>query len=160
MPKTEQISVDMDINQIKGILPQRYPFLMVDRILEVKPSDHSDGRTGRKVVIQKNVTVNEPYFTGHFPDFPLMPGVLQIEGMAQACAINNYEEPIEGEEMVITGVNKAKFRRPVVPGDVLHISSIIRKHRSRFAIFECQVIVGNDVVAEAEIMASRIRTVG
>tara|TARA_B100000749_G_scaffold280896_1_gene280680 strand:- start:51729 stop:52211 length:483 start_codon:yes stop_codon:yes gene_type:complete len=158
MTKPVDLKVPLSVNQVKKMLPQRYPFLMVDRVIEVVPSASQDGFTGRKVVIQKNVSVNEPYFNGHFPDYPLLPGVMQVEGMAQACAVCSYTGKNEGQEMVITGINKARFRRPVVPGDILKIEATIIRYRSKIAIFHCIAMVDGEVVSEAEIMASSAQT--
>src|SRR4051812_35856347 len=102
----------LDINQIQGILPHRYPFLLVDRIVEVVPK--------QRIVGLKNVTVNEPFFQGHFPGYPLMPGVLMVEAMAQTGGILLLLDLPEGDRadklIVFTGIEKAKFRKPVTPG--------------------------------------------
>ncbi len=103
----------MDVVQIQGILPHRYPFLLIDRVLEITPR--------QRIVAIKNVTVNEPFFNGHFPGYPIMPGVLQIEAMAQAGgALLLTEVPDRDSKLIVfTGIENAKFRRPVVPGDQL-----------------------------------------
>ncbi len=104
-----------DIQAILGLLPHRYPFLLIDRIVEFE--------RGKRLVAIKNVTINEPFFQGHFPDFPIMPGVLVIEAMAQAGAIIMMGEMPDRDKKlaVFTGIDKAKFRRPVTPGDQLRI---------------------------------------
>src|SRR3954470_5782088 len=105
----------MDITQIQGILPHRYPFLLIDRIVEIVPKE--------RIVAIKNVTVNEPFFQGHFPGYPLMPGVLMVEAMAQAGGLLLLTEIAErGQKLIVfTGIEKAKFRRQVTPGDQLRI---------------------------------------
>src|SRR6201996_9162344 len=101
----------LDINQIMAILPHRYPFLLIDRVLEVARR--------QRIVAVKNVTINEPFFEGHFPGFPIMPGVLMVEAMAQAGGIIMMHELEDRHSklVVFTGIEKAKFRRPVTPGD-------------------------------------------
>src|SRR5262245_50442337 len=105
----------LDINQIQAILPHRYPFLLIDRVLEIERK--------QKIVALKNVTINEPFFSGHFPGFPIMPGVLIVEAMAQAggALLLTEVEDRNGKLIVFTGIEKARFRRPVVPGDQLRI---------------------------------------
>ena len=105
----------MDINQIQALLKHRYPFLLLDRVLELDRM--------KRVVAVKNVTINEPFFTGHFPGFPIMPGVLIVEAMAQAggALLLTEVEDRSGKLIVFTGIEKAKFRRPVVPGDQLRL---------------------------------------
>ncbi len=105
----------MDVNDIQRILPHRYPFLLIDRVIEVVPR--------QRIVALKNVTVNEAFFSGHFPNFPIMPGVLMIEAIAQAGGTLLLTEVPDRDNklMVFTGIEKAKFRRPVVPGDQLRI---------------------------------------
>jgi 3-hydroxyacyl-[acyl-carrier-protein] dehydratase len=105
----------LDINQIQAILPHRYPFLLIDRVLEIERK--------KKIVAVKNVTINEPFFAGHFPGFPIMPGVLIVEAMAQAggAMLLTEVEDRSNKLIVFTGIEKARFRRPVVPGDQLRI---------------------------------------
>jgi 3-hydroxyacyl-[acyl-carrier-protein] dehydratase len=105
----------LDINQIQAILPHRYPLLLIDRVLEIERK--------KKIVAIKNVTINEPFFTGHFPGFPVMPGVLIVEAMAQAggALLLTEVEDRNGKVIFFTGIEKAKFRRPVVPGDQLRL---------------------------------------
>ncbi len=110
-----EATVAMDIVEIMSILPHRYPLLLIDRILEMEPR--------KRIVAIKNVTFNEPHFTGHFPDYPIMPGVLMVEAMAQAGGALMLTEISDRDErlMVFAGIENAKFRRPVVPGDQLRI---------------------------------------
>jgi 3-hydroxyacyl-[acyl-carrier-protein] dehydratase len=112
---TTEKSGPLDINQIQAILPHRYPFLLIDRVLEIERK--------KKIVAIKNVTINEPFFAGHFPGFPIMPGVLIMEAMAQAGGAMLLTEVTDrsGKLIVFTGIEKARFRRPVVPGDQLRI---------------------------------------
>lgn len=105
----------LDINQIQAILPHRYPFLLIDRVLEIERK--------KKIVAIKNVTINEPFFAGHFPGFPIMPGVLIVEAMAQAggALLLTEVDDRSGKLIVFTGIERARFRRPVVPGDQLRL---------------------------------------
>ena len=110
------MSTEIDVNRIMKMIPHRYPILLVDRILELTP--------GESAVALKNVTVNEPHFMGHFPGFPVMPGVLIIEAMAQTAALVVVEtlgEQAEGKVVYFMTIDNARFRKPVVPGDSLHI---------------------------------------
>ena len=113
----------MDIQEISAILPHRYPFLLVDRILEIDP--------GKRIVGLKNVSVNEPFFQGHFPNHPIMPGVLIIESMAQVGGVLAYKSSKENEGKLVffLGIDKAKFRRPVYPGDQLRIEVTVIRER-------------------------------
>ena len=110
----------LDALAIRAILPHRYPFLLIDRVIEIE--------TGKHIVAIKNVTQNEPFFQGHFPDFPVMPGVLQVEALAQTGAIVVLTMPEnEGKIVFLTGVDEFKFRRPVMPGDVLTLRAEMDK---------------------------------
>ena len=135
----------MDIIEIMSILPHRYPFLLIDRVIEIEP------RT--RVVAIKNVTINEPHFVGHFPDYPIMPGVLTIEAMAQAGGTLLLTEIPDRDNklMVFTGIEEAKFRRPVVPGDQLRIEVTVLNWRSRAVKMRGICTVEGKVVAEATI---------
>src|SRR5579871_3848345 len=115
----------MDILEIMSILPHRYPFLLIDRVVEMERK--------QRIVAIKNVTMNEPYFQGHFPDYPIMPGVLMVEAIAQAGgALLLTEVPDrDGKLMVFTGIERAKFRRPVVPGDVVRIEVDVLQWKPR-----------------------------
>ncbi len=136
---------ELDIEAIKEILPHRYPFLLVDRITELVP--------GKRVVGLKNITVNEPFFQGHFPQRAIMPGVLIIEVMAQigGVMILSVEEH-RGKLAYIGTVDNAKFRRPVVPGDTLEVEVELLRLRGNMGKVKCVARVGGEEAAEAEIM--------
>jgi 3-hydroxyacyl-[acyl-carrier-protein] dehydratase len=135
----------LDITEIMQILPHRYPFLLIDRVIELVPK--------KRIVAIKNVTINEPYFQGHFPTYPIMPGVLMVEAMAQAGgALLLTEIPDrEGKLMLFTGIDQAKFRAPVVPGDQVRIELEVLKMRSRGATMRGNAYVDSKLVCEAEI---------
>ena len=137
----------LDVNAIKRIMPHRYPFLFVDRIIDLIP--------GKKVVGIKNVTVNEPFFEGHFPERPIMPGVLLIEGMAQVGGILMLDSEVRTDNKMIffTGINKAKFRKPVEPGDQIRFELEIIKRRQTLCVMAGKGYVRDDVVVEAELSA-------
>lgn len=137
----------LDINEIKKYIPHRYPFLLVDKIVEMEK--------GKSVVGIKNVTTNEPFFQGHFPKFPVMPGVLIIEGMAQtACVFASIELGKNKDSIAFfMGIDKAKFRKPVVPGDQLRFELEVIKKRGTIFRFRGNAFVDEKLVAEAEIMA-------
>jgi 3-hydroxyacyl-[acyl-carrier-protein] dehydratase len=145
----------MDIVEIMSILPHRYPFLMIDRVLEMEPQ--------QRIVAIKNVTINEPFFQGHFPDYPIMPGVLMIEAMAQTGgALLLTEIPDRGDKlMVFTGIEDARFRRPVTPGDQLRIEVTVVNWRSRAVKMQGVITVNGKVVCDATItcqLVPRVRT--
>lgn len=133
----------LDINQIQGILPHRYPFLLVDRVIEVVPR--------QRIVAIKNVSINEPFFQGHFPGYPLMPGVLMVEAMAQAGGVLLLTEVPDraGKLIVFTGIERAKFRKPVTPGDQLRIVVEVLAFRRNVARIDGKIYVGDKLVAEA-----------
>lgn len=135
----------LDIAAIKEILPHRYPFLLVDRVLELDP--------GKRAVGIKNVTVNEEFFQGHFPQRPIMPGVLVIEAMAQIGGIMILAvEEHRGKLAFLGTIDNAKFRRPIVPGDTLNIEVVLIRARGNTGKVHCTARVEDQVVAEAEIM--------
>lgn len=135
----------LDIKQIQEILPHRYPFLLVDRILSVEE--------GKKAVGIKNVSVNEPFFQGHFPGSPVMPGVLILEAMAQVGAVAVLKMPeFAGKIALFAGMDKVRFRRQVVPGDVLRIEVEVQKLRGAFGKSYSAAYVGDEMAAEAEMM--------
>ena len=138
-----------DIQRIMELLPHRYPFILVDRVLSLDP--------GKKIVALKNVTINEPFFQGHFPGQAVMPGVLIIEAMAQAGGLLAYESgPADkhGQLIYFMGMDKVRFRKPVVPGDQLIFEARILKMRTKVAKMAGTAFVDNQLVAEAELMAS------
>lgn len=135
----------MDIHEIQRLLPHRYPFLLIDRIIEMEP--------GKRIVGLKNVTINEPYFVGHFPGLPIMPGVLILESMAQAGGVlvkKSMNVPDE-KLMFFMGIDKAKFRRPVVPGDQVRLEIDVLSLHARFARVRGKAYVDGALVAEAEL---------
>lgn len=140
----------LDIRAVLEHLPHRYPFLLVDRVLELEP--------GKRIVAIKNVTINEPHFTGHFPHLPVMPGVLQIEALAQAAGILSFQTmgrvSDAGSVYYFVGIDNARFKRPVVPGDQLRLEvEIVRVARSIWK-YAGRATVDGQVAAEAELMCT------
>jgi beta-hydroxyacyl-ACP dehydratase FabZ len=135
----------LDINEIQTILPHRYPFLLVDRIVELE---------SERVVGIKNVTLNEPFFGGHFPDFPVMPGVLIVEAMAQAAGVLVLKSIADREKklVLLVAIENARFRKPVVPGDTLRLEMTVVKRRASVAKMAGRATVDGQTVAEAEVM--------
>ena len=140
----------MDISKILDYLPHRYPFLLVDRVLSCEP--------GKRLAALKNVTINEPFFQGHFPHHPVMPGVLIIEAMAQACAILTFHtEQHQADERLIylfVGIDNARFKKPVVPGDSMRLEVVLERHVRGIWKFTAQAMVEDALVAEAGIMCT------
>ena len=137
-----------DINEILKILPHRYPFLLVDKILNVE--------AGKKIVAVKNVSVNEPQFTGHFPNQPIMPGVLIVEALAQAAGIlvaKSLDISKEGRSVYLTSIENAKFRKIVQPGDVLELKVEVKQNRGFMWKFYGQAMVNGQLVAESSFSA-------
>jgi 3-hydroxyacyl-[acyl-carrier-protein] dehydratase len=138
----------MEIKEIMTIVPHAYPFLLVDRILEIEP--------GKRIVGIKNVTYNEPFFPGHFPGRPIMPGVLIVEAMAQTAGMLVFKSlPAEQYKTPVyfLGIDHVRFRKPVVPGDQLRLELEITKHRQSIWGFKGNALVEGKVVAEAELLA-------
>ena len=140
----------LDIRQILGILPHRYPFLLVDRIVSME--------AGKRVVGIKNVTFNEPFFQGHFPGNPVMPGVLIVEAMAQVGAVLLLRGVPDREHKLVyfAGIDRARFRRPVTPGDQVRFEVEVLKVRSRSARLRGEAFVDGALVAEAELFSSMV----
>jgi 3-hydroxyacyl-[acyl-carrier-protein] dehydratase len=136
----------MDIKWIQNFLPHRYPFLLVDRVIEIDP--------GKKAVGIKNVTINEEFFQGHFPGNPIMPGVLIIEAMAQLAGVLAFNSgATKGTSVYFLSIEKAKFRRPVVPGDQIKLEITVSQHRGNVWKFSGSAVVDEKVAAEAEFTA-------
>ena len=138
----------MDILDIMSILPHRYPFLLIDRILEAEPR--------KRIVAIKNVTINEPHFQGHFPDYPIMPGVLMVEAIAQAGGALLLTEYADRNDklMVFTSIDSAKFRRPVVPGDQLRIEVTVLNWRTSAVKMRGVATVEGKIACEATVMCA------
>ena len=135
----------MDVNEILGMLPHRYPFMLVDRIIEIDVEN-------QRIVGYKNLTFNESFFQGHFPGEPVMPGVMQLEAMAQVAGILlNKVGGREGQIAYFMSIDKAKFRRKVIPGDTLRMEVQVTRLRSRMATVEAKSYVGDDVASQAEL---------
>ena len=144
------LPMEMDIDQIMNLLPHRYPFLLVDRVLEIEQGSYAIGL--------KNVTINDNFFPGHFPQRPIMPGVLMVEAMAQVGGLIMLDPAAAGEggtqqEFFFAGIDGVKFRRPVVPGDQLVMKVVLTKMNKRFGIAKMkgQCFVGEDLACEAEL---------
>lgn len=153
----------MTCEEILTILPHRFPFLLVDRVVSWQAGPYAENRTGQKIVAIKNVTFNEPFFPGHFPGLPVMPGVLQIEAMAQASCLAYYRRGDPPMDFFIASLSEGKFRRPVVPGDTLELHAEILKDRGSMLVVRTEAKVNGQVVAEAEILAKvalRTRVIG
>lgn len=135
----------LDINEIKKIIPHRYPFLLVDRIIEVEE--------GKRAVGIKNVTVNEPFFNGHFPDFPVMPGVLIVEALAQVGAVAMLKLPDnQGRLALFAGIDNCRFKRQVVPGDQLKLEVEMTRVKGRIGKGKAVATVEGEVACELEMM--------
>ncbi|MEN3005720.1 3-hydroxyacyl-ACP dehydratase FabZ [Dehalobacterium formicoaceticum] len=135
----------LDIKEIQQILPHRYPFLLVDRVLEIEED--------QRIVGQKNVTVNEPFFQGHFPGYPVMPGVLIVEALAQLGAVMVLRKPeFAGKIAFFAGIDKLRFRRQVVPGDVLRLEVEVLNFRGSIGKAKGRATVDGELACEGEIM--------
>jgi 3-hydroxyacyl-[acyl-carrier-protein] dehydratase len=140
----------MEVQEIMEHLPHRYPFLLIDRVLSCEP--------GKEIVALKNVTINEPYFAGHFPHYPVMPGVLIIEAMAQASAVlafKSFNFKSDASSVYhLVGVDEARFKKPVMPGDQLIIKAQVTRNLRGIWKFTAQALVEEVVVSEAELMCT------
>lgn len=140
----------MSVQEIMRALPQRYPFIMIDRVLSIEPN--------KKLIALKNVSFNEPYFVGHFPGHPMMPGVLILEALAQACIIlakHSVEEEAEQNKLqVFAGIDKARFKRVVVPGDQLELHVELIKYRKEIWCMNGKAMVEGQLVCSAELMSA------
>ena len=142
--------MNLDIKQILQLMPHRYPILLVDRVLELEP--------GVRIAAIKNVSVNEPHFQGHFPGHPVMPGVLIIEALAQAAAVLTYvtmkTSYPEGTLFLFAGIDGARFKRPVEPGDQLRLEATMDRVKRGVGKFTCRALVDGDLACEAELMCA------
>ena len=143
--------ITMDIHQVMQHLPHRYPFLLVDRVLECEP--------GKSIVALKNVTINEPFFVGHFPHHPVMPGVLIMEALAQAAGILSFvtmgTKPDDDSVFYFVGIDNARFKKPVTAGDALHHHVTILRNMRGIWKYKVEGRVDGQVVAEAELMCAQ-----
>jgi len=142
----------MDVTEIRRFLAHRYPFLLIDRVTQFE--------SGKSLTGFKNVTINEPFFNGHFPDQPIMPGVLIIEAMAQATGLLGFrtmgEEPQDDMLYILVGVDKVKFRKQVVPGDQLELRAEVLRQKGRMWVFKTEARVDGEVAAMAEIKCAAV----
>jgi 3-hydroxyacyl-[acyl-carrier-protein] dehydratase len=145
----------MDIHQILKKLPHRYPILLVDRVLEME--------TGKRIKAIKNVSINEPFFQGHFPHRPVMPGVLMLEALAQAAALLSFatlDESIDDKTVYyFVGIDGARFKRPVEPGDQLMLDVVLERHKAGIFKFDARASVGDELAVSAQLMCT-MRRVG
>jgi len=141
--------IALDSEEVRALLPHRYPFLLVDRVLEISPS---------AILAEKFVSINEPFFQGHFPERAIMPGVLILEAMAQSAGIivKKYVEGAETKALVLTGIKRTRFRKPVYPGSILTLDVKEKRRRSNLLVIEGVALVEGEPVAEAELMASYV----
>ncbi len=141
--------MEFDIEKVMELLPHRYPFLLVDRVVEIEQ--------GKSLTAIKNVTVNEPFFEGHFPGQPIMPGVLVLEAMAQATgllAFSDMGDAHKSKLYMLVGIDKARFRNQVIPGDQLLLTVTLMRNMRGIGMYQCKASVNDEVVAEAEMMCS------
>ena len=145
----------MDIHQILEKLPHRYPFLLVDRVLEIEP--------GKRIRALKNVSINEPYFMGHFPHRPVMPGVLMLEALAQAAALRSFADSnLQSDTnsvIYFVGIDGARFKRPVEPGDQLLLEVTADRAKAGIYKFGARALVGEELACEAQLMCT-MRSIG
>ena len=141
--------LELDINQVMEFLPHRYPFLMIDRVIETDRSEYLSAL--------KNVSINEPFFQGHFPEQPVMPGVLILEALAQATgllAFSSMGEDHRSKLYMLVGIDKSRFRGQVIPGDQLRLNVRLKRNMRGIGMYECKAFVNETLVAEAEMMCS------
>ena len=140
----------LDIHRILKKLPHRYPFLLIDRVIEIE--------TGKRIKAIKNVTINEPFFSGHFPHRPVMPGVLMVEALAQTAALLSFEsagsEPDDDTVVYFVGIDGARFKRPVEPGDQLRLEAVIERARAGIYKYRTSGSVDGELAVEAELMCT------
>ena len=143
--------MEMNIQDVKNYLPHRYPFLLIDRVLEIE--------IGKSLVAIKNVTFNEPQFTGHFPAQPIMPGVMIVEALAQATGILAFKsevgKPIDGQIYMLVGIDKVRFKRVVEPGDQIRLEVEVMTVKRGIWKFKCRALVDENVVTTAELMCTQ-----
>ena len=143
--------MEMNIQDIKNYLPHRYPFLLIDRVLEIE--------IGKSLVAIKNVTFNEPQFTGHFPEQPIMPGVMIVEALAQATGILAFKsevgKPIDGQIYMLVGIDKVRFKRMVEPGDQIRLEVEVMVVKRGIWKFKCRASVEGQTVTTAELMCTQ-----
>ncbi len=141
----------MDIHEILQYLPHRYPFLLIDRVVEVVP--------GKSIHAYKNITINEPFFVGHFPHHPVMPGVLIMEALAQAAGVLSFKtedkKPTQNDVFYFAGIDDARFKRPVMPGDQLHLHVEIERQMRGVWKFKAEARVDGQLAAEARLMCAK-----
>ncbi|SMC46068.1 3-hydroxyacyl-[acyl-carrier-protein] dehydratase [Polynucleobacter kasalickyi] len=139
--------LNMNINRILKLLPHRYPILLVDRVLELEPS--------KRIKALKNVSVNEPYFQGHFPEFPVMPGVLILESLAQASALLAFSQEQKPDTVYyFAGIDNARFKKPVTPGDQLILNAEVIRNKAGIWKFTAFATVDNEIVAQADLLCA------
>lgn len=142
---------ELNIHQVMEYLPHRYPFLLVDRVLSCEP--------GKSICALKNVTINEPFFNGHFPHFAVMPGVLIIEALAQAALILSFltanEKPNDNALYYFVGIDDARFKKPVTAGDALHLHVTLERHLRGVWRFQAEAQVEGELVAEAKLLCAK-----
>ncbi|MEI7530655.1 MAG: 3-hydroxyacyl-ACP dehydratase FabZ [Betaproteobacteria bacterium] len=139
--------VNLDINKVLKLLPHRYPFLLIDRVLELDPR--------QRIKALKNVSSNEPHFQGHFPDFPVMPGVLILEALAQASALLAFSEQKEEDSVYyFAGIDAARFKKPVLPGDQLILNAVVDRYKSGIWKFKSFATVNDEIVCSAELLCT------
>ena len=143
--------MEMNIQDVKNYLPHRYPFLLIDRVLEIE--------IGKSLVAIKNVTFNEPQFTGHFPEQPIMPGVMIVEALAQATGILAFKsevgKPIDGQIYMLVGIDKVRFKRMVEPGDQIRLEVEVMVVKRGIWKFKCRASVEDQIVTTAELMCTQ-----